>query len=201
MKAVVSVIEWINFIILIISAILFLAFYVRSVSPAQLERKMGDAAYSKCKTYRIIASVFEGITIVNYVVYAFYPIPIGLPLMIPLEWWILVILGLVILVPGIYIMLIGVKDAGEETLEPKKEHGLYTGIYEKVRHPQAIGESVLWFPIALFLNSPFLILFSFLWIPIFYLMCIAEEKDLILRYGQPYLNYRNRVGFLIPKKK
>jgi len=197
---VVSVIEWLNFVILIISSILFLAFYIRSVSPAQLEGKIGEIAFSKCKTYRIIAGVFEGITVVNYVVYFFYPLPIGLLRTFPWEWWISAVIALAILFPSLYIMIIGVKDAGEETLEPKKEHGLYTGIYEKVRHPQAIGESVLWFSIALFLNSPFLILFSFIWIPIFYVMCIAEERDLIIRYGQPYLDYRDRVGFLIPKK-
>ncbi len=197
----VFVIEWINFFVLIISSILFLAFYIRSVSPAQLERKMGEIAYSRCKTYRIIAGVFEGITVVNYVVYVFYPLPLGLPLIFPWEWWISAIVGLVILFPSLYLMIIGMRDAGEETLEPKKEHGLYTGIYEKIRHPQAIGESVLWFPIALFLNSPFLVLFSFLWIPVLYIMCIAEERDLVIRFGQPYIDYRNRVGFLIPKRR
>jgi protein-S-isoprenylcysteine O-methyltransferase Ste14 len=191
---------WINIIILIISSVLFLYFYVQSVSPAQLEQKMGEAAYPKCKTYRIIASVFEGVTVVNYIAYFFYPLPIGLPLLLPWDWWVSALLGIIILIPGLCLMFIGVKDAGEETLEPKKEHGLYTGIYEKIRHPQAIGESLVWFPIALFLNSPFLILFSFLWIPIFYTMCIAEERDLILRFGQPYLDYRDRVGFLIPRK-
>ena len=98
-------------------------------------------------------------------------------------------------------MLFGIRAAGKETLEPMKEHTLYGGIYETVRHPQAIGESVLWFPFALWLNSPFLVLYSFVWIPIFYIMCLAEERDLIIRYGQPYLEYRDRVGFLIPKRK
>lgn len=197
----VYVIEWINFFVLILSSVLFLAFYIRSVSPARLEQKIGEIAYSKCKTYRIIAGAFEGITVVNYIVYVFYPLPLGLPLILPWEWWISVLLGLVILFPSLYLMIIGMRDAGEETLEPKKEHGLYTGIYEKVRHPQAIGESVLWFPIALFLNSPFLVLYSFIWIPVLYIMCIAEERDLVIRFGQPYIEYRNRVGFLIPKRK
>ncbi|MFW9961391.1 MAG: methyltransferase family protein [Candidatus Thorarchaeota archaeon] len=197
----VYVIEWINFFVLILSSVLFLAFYIRSVSPARLEQKIGEIAYSKCKTYRIIAGAFEGITVVNYILYVFFPLPIGLPLILPWEWWISVLLGLVILFPSLYLMIIGMRDAGEETLEPKKEHGLYTGIYEKVRHPQAIGESVLWFPIALFLNSPFLVLYSFIWIPVLYIMCIAEERDLVIRFGQPYIEYRNRVGFLIPKRK
>jgi len=195
------VIEWINFFVLILASALFLAFYIRSVSPAHLEQKMGEIAYSKCKTYRIIAGVFEGITVVNYVVYVFYPLPIGLPLILPWEWWVSILLALAILFPSLYLMIIGMKDAGEETLEPKKEHGLYGGIYEKVRHPQAIGESVMWFPIALLLNSPFLVLYSFVWIPILYIMCLAEERDLVLRFGQPYIEYRDRVGFLIPKRR
>ncbi|PNX52578.1 MAG: hypothetical protein BV458_08860 [Thermoplasmata archaeon M9B2D] len=197
----VLVIEWINFFVLILASALFLAFYIRSVSPAHLEQKMGEIAYSKCKTYRIIAGVFEGITVVNYVVYVFYPLPIGLPLILPWEWWVSILLALAILFPSLYLMIIGMKDAGEETLEPKKEHGLYGGIYEKVRHPQAIGESVMWFPIALLLNSPFLVLYSFVWIPILYIMCLAEERDLVLRFGQPYIEYRDRVGFLIPKRR
>lgn len=196
----VKMIERLNFTSLIVSTILFLYFYVRSVSPAQLERRIGESAYPKCKTYRIIAGCFEGVTVINYVIYVFYPLPLGLPLILPWHWGISISAGLIIIAPSMYIMYFGIKDAGEEALAPKKEHGLYTGIYEKVRHPQAIGESILWFPIALWLNSPFLVFYSFIWIPIFYIMCVAEEKDLIIRFGQPYLDYRERVGFLIPKK-
>jgi len=197
---VVPLIEWLNFIVLIVSSILFLYFYVKSVSPAQLEKTMGEIAYPKCKTYRIIAGAFEGITIINYVVYIFYPLPLGLPLTLPWDYLLSLVMAFVIIIPSAYLMIIGMRDAGQETLEPKKEHTLYTGIYDKVRHPQAIGEAVLWFPFALWFNSPFLVLYSFIWIPIFYIMCWAEERDLIVRYGQPYLDYRDRVGFLIPKR-
>lgn len=194
-------IEWVNIIVLVVSTILFLYFYVRSVSPAQLEKKMGEVAYQKCKTNRLIAGAFETVTVINYVIYFFYPLPIGIPLVFPWEWTVSILIAIIILIPSMYLMAIGVKDAGRETLEPRKEHTLYGGIYETVRHPQAIGESVMWFPIALFLNSPFLLLYSFIWLPVFYVMCIAEERDLVLRYGTPYLEYRDRVGFLIPKRK
>jgi len=197
----IRVIEWVNIIVLVVSTILFLYFYVRSVSPAQLEKKMGEVAYQKCKTNRLIAGAFETVTVINYVIYFFYPLPIGIPLVFPWEWTVSILIAIIILIPSMYLMAIGVKDAGRETLEPRKEHTLYGGIYETVRHPQAIGESVMWFPIALFLNSPFLLLYSFIWLPVFYVMCIAEERDLVLRYGTPYLEYRDRVGFLIPKRK
>ena len=196
----VTVIEWINFLVLVVATILFLYFYVRSVSPAQLEKKIGESAYPKCKTLRLIAGTFEGVTVINYIVYFFYPLPIGLPLVFPWPYITSVLIGIVILVLSLYLMILGLKDAGRESLEPKKEHTLYGGIYETVRHPQAIGESVLWFPIALILNSPFLALYSFVWLPIFYIMCVAEERDLLIRYGAPYQEYRDRVGFLIPKR-
>ena len=196
----VVVIEWINVIALVVSTILFLYFYVKSVSPAQLEKKIGETAYPKCKTYRLIAVGFEGITVINYVIYFFYPLPLGLPLVFPWDRIVSNLVGIIILMPSVYLMVIGMKDAGRETLEPKKEHTLYTGIYETVRHPQAIGEAIMWFPIALFLNSPLLVLYSFVWIPIFYIMCVSEERDLVIRYGAPYLEYQERVGFLIPKR-
>ena len=51
-------IPWINFFVLIVSSFLFTIFYVKSVSPAALEERIGAAAYTKCSTYRMIASVF-----------------------------------------------------------------------------------------------------------------------------------------------
>jgi len=50
------------------------------------------------------------------------------------------------------------------------------------------------------LNSPFLAIFSIIWLPIFYVMCLAEEKDLVIRYGEAYLKYRETTGFLIPRR-
>ncbi len=194
-------IDWINFIVLVMSAVLMAHFYIKSVGPAALEKEIGESAYSKCKQYRIIASVFEVMTIVNYLIYYFYPLSNDFPRLLPWKYWVSVVMGFVILIPSLTLMFRGLRDAGKESLEPKKEHTLASGIYETLRHPQAIGEAFIWLAISFFLNSPFLILYSFLWFPIFYVFCLAEERDLVIRYGQPYLEYRDRVGFLIPKRK
>jgi protein-S-isoprenylcysteine O-methyltransferase Ste14 len=82
---------------------------------------------------------------------------------------------------------------------PKKEHTLYGGIYEKIRHPQAASELMMWWVMAFFLHSPFLALFSFVWVPIFCAVCLAEERDLVLRYGEAYEAYRQSTGFFFPK--
>lgn len=194
------VIAWVNMAVLVVAALLFLHFYVRSVSPAALEKRIGETAYSRCKRYRQIAIVFEFITIVNYVVYYFYPLPLPLPRVFPWDYWISIVIAVAIGVPCSYLMYIGMRDAGEEAITPKKEHSLYGGIYKKVRHPQATGEVFLWLVAAFMLNSPFLAIFSIIWFPIFYIMCVAEERDLVIRYGEAYLKYRENTGFLIPRR-
>ena len=194
-------IAWINFGVLIVSAILFLYFYVKSAGPAALEKKIGESAYAKCTRYRVIASVFELIALANYIVYFFYPLPIALPQAFPWDWWISLVIAFVILVPGGYLMWRGMSDAEEETFATKKEHTLFGGIYTKIRHPQATGELSYWWVIAFILNSPFLAIFSIVWIPIFYVLCRAEEKDLAIRYGETYLEYKRNTGFLIPKRE
>ncbi len=193
-------IEWINFLILIISTILMAFFYIKSVGPAKLEKRIDESAYKRCGKYRIIASFFELITVVNFILYFFFPLPIPLPQFFIWDYWISVILSFVILIPCLCIILKGVKDAGREALFPDKKHTLYGGIYEKIRHPQALGEVFIWWAIALLLNAPFLFLYSIIWFPIFYWFCKAEEKDLIIRYGKPYIDYINQTGMFFPKK-
>jgi protein-S-isoprenylcysteine O-methyltransferase Ste14 len=133
------------------------------------------------------------------VVYVFYPPPIPLAQTFPWARWVSTLIAVLIAIPSGYLWFRGMRDAGEETMLVRKEHTPYGGIYEKIRHPQAIGELPFWWVIAFLLNSPFLVLYSFVWIPVFVLMCWAEERDLLIRYGQAYAEYRGRTGFLLPR--
>lgn len=193
-------IPWINLSILIISSFLFAIFYVKSVTPAALERKIGASAYYKCSTYRMVSSFFMLVAVGDFVMYYWYPLPLPLPTVFPWSWWVSAIIAVSIGIPSLYLMLRGVKDAGEETMRPRREHEMYGGIYERIRHPQAVGELPLWWVIAFLLHSPFLVLFSFLYIPVWYYFCVAEERDLLIRYGAAYEEYRARVGFWLPKR-
>jgi len=193
-------IPWINFSILIASSLLFTFFYVKSVGPATLEKRIGAAAYEKCSTYRMLASVFMTVVAVNYVLYHWFPLPLALPKNFPWPWWVSVVMAVAIGVPSLYLMIRGVRDAGEETMTPKREHEMNGGIYERIRHPQALGEFPLWWVMAFLVHSPFLVLFSFLYVPVWYYFCLAEERDLVIRYGTAYEEYCRRVGFWIPKR-
>lgn len=194
-----DLIPWVNLAILILSSLLMFIFYILSARPAQLEMKIGEIAYKRCGRYRIVASVFEMVVVANYIIYSYYPLPISLPRNFPWNYWISILLAVTIAIPSGYIMIRGVLDAGEEAMLPKKKHRLYGGIYKKIRHPQAMGELPLWWAIAFFLNSPFLALYSLIWIPIFVIMVLEEEKDLLIRYGDEYAKYKERTGFIIPK--
>jgi protein-S-isoprenylcysteine O-methyltransferase Ste14 len=190
---------WVNFAILAVSTLLFLWFYVLSVGPVRWAQRIGDRAWTRCRNLRIAAGVFEGIITANYILYLFYPLPLGLPERFPWPWWVSILIALVIGVPASWLMIRGLIDAGAESMSPRPEHTLYGGIYRRMRHPQAVGEMPLFWVIAFLLHSPFLVIWSVIYVPIFVIMCWAEERDLLLRYGQAYEEYRRRVGIFRPK--
>jgi protein-S-isoprenylcysteine O-methyltransferase Ste14 len=194
-------IEWINFAVMVLSTLLTLFFYLKSVGPAALAEKIGETAYQRCTVYRMMAGTFMTIAMINYVLYIFYPLPLPLADTFPWQRWISISIAILIAIPSGYIWFRGMRDAGEETMIVKQEHTLYGGIYEKIRHPQAVGEMPFWFVMAFLLHSPFLVLYSFVWVPIFWIMSMAEEKDLIIRYGQAYEEYRKQVGAFFPKRQ
>ena len=189
-----------NFGVLMAASFLFSIFYVRSVSPAAREKKIGEAAYARCAGDRNISSFFMLVVAVNYVLYYWFPLPLPIARTFPWDWKVSAAIAVVIALPSGYLMYRGVKDAGEETMRPKKEHRMYGGIYEKIRHPQAVGEFALWWVIAFLVHSPFLVLFTFVYVPVWYHWCRAEERDLLLRYGVAYREYMDRVGFWFPKR-
>ena len=195
-----KIISWVNFLILISCSFLFSYFYVRSVRPAVLEKKIGAVAYKKCALYRNVSSLFMLIVSINYVLYYWFPLPLPIPQTFSWAWKISAAIAVVIAVPSLYLMYRGIKDAGEETMRPKKEHNMYGGIYNKIRHPQAVGELPLWWVIAFLVHSPFLALVSFAYVPVWYCWCRAEEQDLLMRYGESYKKYMDRVGFWFPKR-
>lgn len=191
-------VAWLNLALLVAAMVLTLVFYVLSVRPAALAQKIGPGAYRRCARYRLVAGVMMGLGMAGYVLYFFFPLPIPLPRTFPWPWWVSALTGVAIALPAGYMLGRGMADAGEETMVPKEDHSLYGGIYERVRHPQA-WEALLWLTMATLLHSPFLALFSLLWLPVEYLMVMAEEKDLVLRYGQAYEAYRQRTPAFLPR--
>jgi len=86
--------------------------------------------------------------------------------------------------------------------EIKKGNGkqlITSGVFARIRHPWAFNELTCFFMLAFFVNSGFLVVLSLLWIPVFAFVCKDEEKHLVSRFGQDYLAYKNRSGFMLPR--
>ncbi len=191
----------INFLLLVLSTALTVYFYLKSAGPAALEQKIGERAYAVCTRYRVLSGIFMTVAGINYVVYAFYPLSLPLPEHFPWPYWVSAAIAIVIAIPSGYLWLRGSLDAGEETMHPKKEHTMYGGIYQKIRHPQAAGEVWYWWVLAFLCNSPFLALYSLIWLPLFHWMSRAEERDLLIRYGDAYREYMSRTGMYFPRRR
>ncbi len=192
-------IAWLNVVCLVAATAMTALFYVKSAGPAALAQRIGPAAYARCGWYRAVAMVCMFVGMGNYVIYYFYPLPLPLPAAFPWPRWISAVVGTALALPASYLLWRGMRDAGKEALVPQHDQELYGGIYERVRHPQA-WEAVLWFTFAFWLHSPFLVLYSSIWLAVEYVMVMAEERDLVLRFGQPYVDYRRRTSAFLPRR-
>ncbi len=192
-------VAWANVGLMSLSTGLAFWLYVKSVSPAALERKIGPKAYTRCGRYRTAAMVCMFLVCGSYILYFYHPLPLAIPERFCWPYPVSLILAAVLGVPSAYLFLRGIKDAGAETMIPNPQTKMYGGIYNHIRHPQA-WEGAWWMVIALMLDSPFLALFSLLWVPLTYWMMRAEEKDLLLRFGIEYQNYMDRTGMFWPRR-
>ncbi|MHC1591876.1 MAG: methyltransferase family protein [Candidatus Helarchaeales archaeon] len=161
--------------------------------------KHGDAAWRQCGKFRLIASIFETVSVVNLILWVFFPIP-GLQFPIFPVWWMAVILGIILIIPFGIIMVKGIHDAGKETMQPSENTDLYSGIYKYIRHPQTLGEFPMWPIFGLMTNSWLMFLVGLIFIIIYTpIMIKIEEADLIRRFGKKYEEYRKNTGCLFPK--
>jgi len=194
------IIAIINFSCLIISSLLLGYFYLLSIQPVKRTEKYGDKAWDDCKKFRMLGGFFELISVINLILWIWFPIPIVDTWIISPNIWVGIIIAICFTVPCIIIMSLGLIAAGSETLSPSKETRMYGGIYKYIRHPQTLGEFPIFVALAFVSNSWFLVLFSTIFIFIYTpIMIYYEEKDLIRRFGDNYRNYQKRTGALFPK--
>ena len=190
---------WVNAFVLIGSMIAYAWLYVRSVQPAHLARRSGHEPMGSVGTTALwLWSSCSWPWAVSFCTTSCrFRCPSRRSF--PGRELLSVLLGLALAVPATYFVVRGVRDAGEEALTPKPEHGMFGGIYRRMRHPQA-WEAAYWFALAFWLNSPFLLSVSFLGLGLEYWMVMSEEDDLRLRFGESYDAYRRRTPAFWPRR-
>lgn len=194
-----DIISWINFLALNLSVIFTFLFYILSVIPVTREDKIGKKSWKLSKIFRILSDCLFLILILTILMWIWFPISL-------LDWKILdnnivlIIISIFLAILCFYILIRALSDAGLETLESSKETQMYEGIYKYIRHPQISSSILLFIVLCIILNSLFLLIWiSLLMILITPIVIFFEEKDLIKRFGENYINYKKSTGALIPK--
>ena len=74
------------------------------------------------------------------------------------------------------------------------------GIYARVRHPRYTSAMAALFGIALLGGSWPLAAAAAASVPLYYVMTVMEERELVQRFGDEYLRYRARVPRFLPRR-
>ena len=188
-----------NLITLILSTLGLAYFYGYSVQPFCKSAKLHDSAFKKCADYRLISGIFEFTIMLNYIVFFIYPIPRIPDLFNEISYAYL--LGSILFISGLILLFMAIKAAGKETMKPNEKTEMFKGIYLFIRHPQTLGTLIVWFGIAIASNRLFLLLYTIILSLIYIYITYVEESDLIMKYGEDYLKYREKTGRFFPKIK
>jgi len=192
-------IEWINFIVFVISLPLWGWLYLFSLQPMKRIEKLGEKGWKQCGDVRIIAGLVYYISTGNYILWIWFPVEV-LNFTITSRYNISLLIGLIWLILGMPLLYFGIKSTGKETMRPMKDKKMNTGIYNYIRHPQIIADWLMFIGLGFISNSLVLLGMTLLFILVYTpIMIKKEEEDLIKRYGDEYREYQKRTGALFPK--
>jgi protein-S-isoprenylcysteine O-methyltransferase Ste14 len=116
---------------------------------------------------------------------------------------ILLIMGILLAVSGAIIAMQASKIISVSTVADmrtdRRPELVTDGIYARVRHPLYLATIMVFGAMAFLYPFPVVIVFALSMIVYTIVGAFLEERKLILHYGQEYRDYRERVGFILPK--
>ena len=107
--------------------------------------------------------------------------------------WVVMVVSIVMLLIAAYLVVKGWRTVY------RGEGLVTTGLYSHVRHPQYLG--IILGSIAFLIQwptIPILIMFPILAIA-YYRLSKKEEKEMVERFGEEYLQYQRRVPMFLPR--
>ena len=140
------------------------------------------------------------ILLTDVILWIWFPLPLVNTWNISPNILVGVIVAACMIIPCALLMIKGIVDAGSETLSPSKETEMYGGIYNHIRHPQSAGEFPTFVALGFLVNSWFIVILMSIYIILYVpIMIFYEEKDLVSRFGEKYINYQAQTGAIFPK--
>ena len=108
----------------------------------------------------------------------------------------LLALGILFVLAGVLLWV----SAGRQLNQAQLAGGFATGgPFKYVRHPVYISMYVLSIGLGFLFFTPLWFLVLAVFLPLWYLECRKEEREMIEIYGQTYVEYQERTGMLVPK--
>ena len=188
-----------NFLAYLAASVASAILYVASVRPAQMEYEMAPDPYTLCRRYRMASVVLMALAFLFFIATRY--MPLASVFAAPFGWprWVSFFFALLLGIPGLSLLISGLQDLGSESYSPAKANKLKTrGIYKIIRHPQAY-KALIWPAIAFGMHSQYLLALASPWLLLEVIMVMAEETDLLIRFGDAYLKYRAKTGMFLPK--
>lgn len=147
------------------------------------------------KTMWETSEVVFGIPLLISIVFCFL---LPLPIVNSIARWVFLPIGIILCLVGIEIIVLGRRELARygQPTDPGKPTSqmVVSGVYSISRNPLYLGIVILFIGIALALNSWWFVL---LLLPAFvtshFILIYPEERYLIAKFGEQYLNYQRSV--------
>jgi protein-S-isoprenylcysteine O-methyltransferase Ste14 len=127
---------------------------------------------------------------------------LNLPFIIHWPWTL--VAALILFVPGfilwLWTVILFVKAHGTPVPVNPPNQLVVTGPYAYCRNPMMLGIFMVFFGVGLWVGSTAL---TFIFTPLFIIVMTVyhkkvEEKELVLQFGEQYINYKKKVPMYIP---
>lgn len=164
-------IAWINLVVLIVATILGLYFYVKGVDFQKIKKtdQQNTPESLEVIKYQTLAELLMTLVGINYVVYFLYPLPLFTPLSFPWGWGVSATIAVAIALWSSYYWW--------RSLPSQPQPATILGQHDHLQDPQVLSDLSFWWVLGFLLHSPFLVMFSLTWIPIYLLFNWWEHKD------------------------
>lgn len=163
-------IAWINLVVLIAATVLGLYFYVRgTANNHNFGKKNSQSQSLKSLKYQTLAELLMTLVGINYVVYFLYPIPLLMGLSFPWGWEVSATIAVAIALLSSYYWW--------RSLPSQPHPATILGKHEQFQDPQVLSDLTFWWFLGFLLHSPFLVVFSLTWIPLYLSLNWWEKRD------------------------